>query len=195
LDSKIYRIMAWTFDRRITWVNLLMVAILVYFSALSIDDVILARLPRTSRPMTSPIGPARDAPRNHVRSYYEPIISRDLFNLSPAPEPVTEVIPNLHITLIGTSRLANDFSFIVVEDNNDHKQFLYGLGSEIPGAGKLISVEKDRAVIEASGKRTTIEMPKEFHKSSLGAYPTSPGDSSPGARSPWHIPQFHTDHK
>lgn len=172
-------------------INLLIAAILAYFLGILANDVIFLRSSRKLTPLTSPISSAPLASKRRVRSYYDAIIKRDVFNLSPAPEPPVEVTTDLPITLIGTSQLTDTSSFIIVEDNNDHKQSLYSLGSDIPHAGKLVAVEKDRAVIQHLGKRTTMEMPKKFGNSSFGAYEMPLGNSPSSSGSPWHIPQFH----
>jgi len=182
----------WMFDRYITAINFLIVAVLAYFLALSIHDVMSIRGSSTLTSLISPISAAPLASRGHLRSYYDTIIKRDVFNIASAPEPPVEVATNLQITLIGTSQLTNTTSFIIIEDNNDHKQSLYRLGSDIPHVGKLVAVEKYRAVIQYLGKRTTMEMPKNFSNSSLSPYEMPLGNSSSGS-GPWHIPQFHNN--
>lgn len=186
-----YLMKLWMFDRHIRAINWLIVAILAYFLWILANDVIFLRSSRSLTPLTSPISAAPLASQRRVRSYYDAIIKRDVFNLSSAPEPPVEVATDLPITLIGTSQLTDTPSFIIVEDNNDHKQSLYRLGSDIPHAGKLVAVEKDRAVIQHLGKRTTMEMPKKFDNSSSGAYEMPLGNSPSSPGSPWHIPQFH----
>ncbi|HZO83026.1 MAG TPA: type II secretion system protein GspC [Candidatus Binataceae bacterium] len=147
-------------ERYLTALNLLLIAALAYFLALSVNDVIRGRLgggaPLELPALTRPRPVAAQA---RPRAYYEAIVRRDIFNLEPAPETPAETATNLHIKLIGTSQLTLSRPFIIVLDQNTQRQSLYRLGDEIPEAGKLVGVYKDHAIILHQGRRIKLEMP------------------------------------
>jgi general secretion pathway protein C len=147
-------------ERYVMVLNLLLTAIAAYFLALSVNDIVLARVSRGAQPHIASLGAAvRTASGPHPRSYYDAISRRDIFNLEPAPETAAVPAVNLHIKLIGTSSLSLSRPFIIVEDDNNHTQSLYRLGDEIPDAGKLLEVYGDRAIILSQGKRIRLDMP------------------------------------
>ncbi len=147
-------------ERYVTALNLLLIATLAYFLALSVNDVIRGRL-HGGTPLHLPaLTRAKPVPaRSYPRSYYEAIAKRDVFNLEPAPEAPAELATNLHIKLIGTSQLTLSRPFIIVQDENTQKQSLYQLGDDIPGAGKLVGVYRDHAIVLHAGRRVKLEMP------------------------------------
>ncbi len=150
-------------ERYVIALNLLLIAILAYFLALSVNDIILGRVARGTRAhLPSLVGAEPPAPVARPRAYYDAIAKRDIFNLVPAVvEAPAEVATNLHIKLLGTSMLTLSQPFIIVEDDNNHEQSLYRMGDEIPDAGKLVGVYKDHAIILHQGHRTKLEMPAD----------------------------------
>jgi len=149
-------------ERYVMALNLLLIAILAYSLALSVNDIILGRVADgASTRAPSLIGAEPSAPVTHPRAYYYGISKRDIFNLVPVVEAPAEVATNLHIKLLGTSMLTLSQPFIIVEDDNSHEQSLYRMGDEIPDAGKLVGVYKDHAIILHQGRRTKIEMPTD----------------------------------
>ena len=149
-------------ERYVMALNLLLTAIAAYFLALSVNDIILARISRGAQPHIPSLrtaAPGISGP--HSRAYYDAISRRDIFNLEPAPETPAVPAVNLHIRLVGTSSLTVSQPFIIVEDENNHTQSLYRLGDEIPDAGKLVGVYKDRAIILNQGKRIRLDMPAD----------------------------------
>jgi general secretion pathway protein C len=148
-------------ERYVMALNLLLIAILAYFLALSINDVILGRVAGGVSHLPSLVGTARSAPLTRARAFYDAISRRDIFNLVPVTEAPAEVATNLHIKLLGTSTLSLSQPFIIVEDDNNHQQSLYRMGDEIPDAGKLVGVYKDHAIVLHQGRRIKIEMPAD----------------------------------
>jgi general secretion pathway protein C len=148
-------------ERYVMALNLLLIAILAYFLALSINDVILGRVAGGVSHLPSLVGAARSAPLTRARAFYDAISRRDIFNLVPVTEAPAEVATNLHIKLLGTSTLSLSQPFIIVEDDNNHQQSLYRMGDEIPDAGKLVGVYKDHAIVLHQGRRIKIEMPAD----------------------------------
>jgi general secretion pathway protein C len=149
-------------ERYVMALNLLLVAILAYFLALSVNDIILGRVAGgASAHLPSLVGAEPSAPVTRPRTFYDAISRRDIFNLVPVTEAPAEVATNLHIKLLGTSTLSLSQPFIIVEDDNNHEQSLYRMGDEIPDAGKLVGVYKNHAIILHQGRRIKIEMPVE----------------------------------
>ncbi len=149
-------------ERYLTALNLLLIAGLAYFLALSVNDVIRGRM-GGGAPLQLP-AMTRAAPltaQGRPRALYDAIVRRDIFNLEPAPEAPAELATNLHIKLIGTSQLTLSRPFIIVLDQNTQRQSLYQLGDEIPDAGKLVGVFKDHAIILHQGRRIKLEMPSQ----------------------------------
>ncbi|MGH7913258.1 MAG: type II secretion system protein GspC [Candidatus Binataceae bacterium] len=147
-------------ERYVMALNLLLIAILAYFLALSVNDIILGRVSGSATThLPSLLGTEPSAPVVHPRAFYDAISKRDIFNLVPVTEAPAVVATNLHIKLLGTSSLTLSQPFIIVEDEENHEQSLYRMGDDIPDAGKLIGVFKDHAVILHQGHRTKLEMP------------------------------------
>lgn len=148
-------------ERHIVALNFLLVAILAYFAALSVNDIVAIRLaPEPAAPRAS-AGPVRSAAVAHARSYYQAIVDRDVFNLVPqaqAPAPI--VAEDLHLKLLGVSQLSGGKPFAVIEDRTG-QQALYRTGEMIPGAGKLVEVGHDRVIIEHGGHRVALSLPKD----------------------------------
>ncbi|MFZ1119372.1 MAG: type II secretion system protein GspC [Candidatus Binataceae bacterium] len=148
-------------ERYVMALNLLLIAILAYFLALSVNDIILGRVASGSTHLPSLLGAEPSATVNRPRAFYNAISQRDIFNLVPVTEAPAEVATNLHIKLLGTSTLTLSQPFIIVEDDNNHEQSLYRMGDEIPDAGQLVGVYKDHAIILHEGRRIKIEMPTD----------------------------------
>lgn len=145
-------------DRYVTVLNLVLIAAFAYFAALSANDLI-------SRGVTGrPVEPTTRTARHTVtadlsRASYSAIAERDVFNsVKQGPAPAVPVAANLHIKLLGTSQLTAAKPFAIVEDENNHRQDLYRLGEEIPDAGTLVAVEKNRALINHQGQVMSLEI-------------------------------------
>src|SRR5208283_4170164 len=150
-------------ERHIVALNFLLIAILAYFAALSVNDLVRLRL----IPATAPLPPLVQMPiesRNVHRSRgaYQEIVSRDIFNIAPPPaEPVhmAEKI-DLHLDLIGVSMAtAGKPPFAIISDRIG-QQNVYSLGEMIENAGKLIEVDPDKVYIDHSGKKVALYLPK-----------------------------------
>jgi type II secretion system protein C len=151
-------------ERHIMALNFLLVAVLAYFAAVSVNDVIALRLAPSQAALPRAISRIDDAtPINRPRNAYQEIVKRDIFNLEPAPQEHKEVVEqiDLHLVLLGVSTSSNGKPFAIIE-NGVGQQGVYKVGDVIPaGAGKLIEVDADRAVIDHNGKRVAINLPKE----------------------------------
>ncbi len=143
----------------VTILNFVLIALLAIVSAMCVRDIIERRV------SNEPDAPASVAARNPVtgmrtRPYYDLIVKRDIFNETPqesGPAPVVE--EDLTLKLIGTSLLSKSKPYAIIEDPTGNES-LYQVGEDIPNAGKLVNVEKNRAIIErAAGHRVAIEIP------------------------------------
>ena len=160
-------------DRHIVALNLLLVVVLSYFAALAVNDVIRLRRGTSDAPARLvEVKLTDDSSANRSRAAYQAIVERDIFNLVPPPAPAPEVvIEDLHLTLIGVSQTTSGKPFAIVADPTG-QQSVYQVGETIPGAGKLLEVGKDRAVIEHGGKQVAIELPKDDMNGGTGALQT-----------------------
>jgi type II secretory pathway component PulC len=147
-------------ERHIMALNALLIAILAYFGALSVKDILALR---SSSPALPAIHSNKvvDAPTNLSRSSYQTIVDRDIFNLAPPPAAVAPVVvEDLHLTLIGVSQASKGQPFAIVQDPSG-QQSVYRVGEMIPDAGKLLEVAKDHAVVEHGGGRVVINLPND----------------------------------
>jgi len=153
-------------ERYVLGLDVLLVVILTYLVTLFANDVVSPRA--AFDPPGNPLltaGVELPAAESHPRAYYDKIIKRDIFNLPLGVALPVEASGDLHITLLGTSHLSRAKPFIIVEDNRNGQQSLYRLGDDVPDAGSLVAVGKERAVLEHLGRRIALEMPKEFSNS------------------------------
>lgn len=150
-------------DRHIMALNVLLVAVLAYFAALAISDVVALRRAPLETPVVRTRGSiADDSSANRPRAAYQAIVERDIFNLEPPPPPPAEVVvEDLHLTLIGVSQTTKGKPFAIVADRRG-EQSVYRVGEIIPDSGKLLEVGKDRAIIEHGGKHVVIELAKDY---------------------------------
>lgn len=146
-------------QRHVTALNFLLIAALAYFAALCVNDIVSRTITKAA-----PEGSASIATRittgPRTRAQYDAIVKRDIFNLTPqdsAPAPV--VVEDLHLKLLGTSHLSKSKPYAIIEDQNGN-QSLYQVGEDIPDAGRLVSVETNRAIIDRGrGRRVAIDIP------------------------------------
>src|SRR5260370_13386638 len=143
----------------VTILNFVLIAVLAIVSAMCVRDIIARNV------SSEPDAPVTRSMRNattgvRTRPYYDSIVKRDIFNETPqesGPAPVVE--EDLNLKLIGTSLLSRSKPYAIIEDPTGNES-LYQVGDDIPNAGKLVSVETNRAIIErAAGHRVAIEIP------------------------------------
>jgi len=150
----------WLGERYIALLNFVLIGAIAYFAALSFDDLI-ARKVSSAAPVEPPSQMTRHQNGAQLsRASYSAIVDRDVFNApreAPAPPPPPPPI-NLHIKLLGTSELTSEKPFAIIEDEQTRQQSLYRLGDEIPDAGKLVSVQKTRVLINHDGELRSLEI-------------------------------------
>jgi len=165
-------------ERHIVALNFLLIAVLAYFAALSVNDIVAMRL-TTPRPALTNISSRRtnSGVGNLTRGAYQEIVSRDIFNITPPPQPRVQVVEkiNLPYELVGVSTLSAGKAPYAILSDRTGQQTLYKLGQNIPDAGKMVEVDKDRIIIDHSGKRVALELPKEALPGPvMGAQPVPP---------------------
>lgn len=167
-------------ERYTMMLNVLLVAAIAYFAALSVSDLFAMRLAGNAvPPATNDEGAGADSGQAHPQGYYQLIVRRDIFNLRPAADVAqnaAQVAPednDLRITLLGTSHISGSRAFVIIEDQNGD-QVLYRQGDMIPDAGEILTIGHERAVILHNGHQIPIEIP------SLGGEPEAPGEAPGG---------------
>src|ERR1700720_3779826 len=142
----------------VTILNFVLIAMLAIVSAMCVRDII-ARSVSNERDGTTLPSARVAADGTRTRPYYDLIVKRDIFNETPqesGPAPVVEA--DLTIKLIGTSLLSRSKPYAIIEDATGNES-LYQVGEDIPDAGKLMSVETNRAIIDRGGHRVALEIP------------------------------------
>src|ERR1700683_415164 len=148
-------------ERHIMALNALLIAILAYFAALSVKDILALRNAAPAPVAVRSSSRISDAPTNLSRSSYQSIVDRDIFNLVPPPSSApAEVVEDLHLNLIGISQMSKGQPFAIIEDATG-EQSVYRAGETIPDAGKLLEVDNDHAVVEHAGRRVVINLPAD----------------------------------
>jgi general secretion pathway protein C len=142
----------------VTILNFVLVAMLAIVSAMCVRDIIARSVSNESDAPTI-TSMRKSATGVRTRAYYDQIVKRDIFNETPqasGPAPVVEA--DLNLKLIGTSLASKSKPYAIIEDPAGNES-LYQVGEDIPDAGKLVSVERNRAIIDRNGKRVAIEIP------------------------------------
>ena len=144
----------------VTILNFVLIAALAIVSAICLRDIIARSIVSDSDVPVSTSFEHRGMTGLRTRAYYDSIVKRDIFNETPqeasAPPPVVEA--DLNIKLIGTSLISKSKPYAIIEDPAGNES-LYQVGEDIPDAGKLVSVETNRAIIDRGGHRVSIEIP------------------------------------
>jgi general secretion pathway protein C len=150
-------------ERHIVALNFLLIAVLAYFAALSVNDIVAMRLTPARAPVPQFVARSADnGTSNRPRVAYQEIVNRDIFNIAPLPQEHVEVVEkvDLHLDLIGVSiATAGRPPYAIISDRIG-QQNVYRLGETIPSAGKLVEVEVDRVFIDHNGKRVVLNLPK-----------------------------------
>lgn len=146
-------------QRHVTALNFLLIAALAYFAAQCVNDIVKRTMSGNKNAPVAASATLKPSSGARSRPYYDSIVKRDIFNLVPqnnAPAPV--VAEDLHLKLLGTSILSRSKPYAIVEDQSGNES-LYQVGEDIPEAGRLVSVEANRAIIDRGGRRVAIEIP------------------------------------
>lgn len=150
-------------ERHIIALNFLLIALLAYFAARSVNDVIALRLTPANAPVPQVVTHSvDDGASNRPRVAYQEIVNRDIFNLAPPPQrPALVAKLDLHLQLIGVSSSTSGKPPYAIIADRSGQQNVYRLGQTVPDAGKLVEVDKDRVFIDHDGTRVAIALPQE----------------------------------
>src|SRR5947209_2631046 len=131
-------------ERYLKWLNgLIGVVIIPSLLALCISDIVKLHYAPSILPAATEYAPAA-RPRligPQPRQFYEVIVRRDIFNLTPPPESAPVENEHLNVTLVGTSQVTSGKPYAIIENSGD--QAVYRVGDIVPGAGQLLSVGRD----------------------------------------------------
>ena len=148
-------------ERYLTWLNRLIgVVVIPYFLALCVSDALKLHYAANVVPAAAEYSSSErpHAAGLHPRQFYDVIVRRDIFNLTPAPETAPVADEHLDATLVGTSQVTTGKPYAIIE--NGGNQAVYRVGDIVPGAGQLLSVSRDRVVILHDGHRVALELPR-----------------------------------
>ncbi|MGD0073326.1 MAG: type II secretion system protein N [Candidatus Binataceae bacterium] len=177
--------------RYVTALNLVLIAAVAYFAALSADDLISRDLSAGASLEAPTHASRRVRAGNLSRDAYSAIVERDVFNsVKAAPAAAVEASAvNLHVKLLGTSESTAAKPFAILEDTSNHQQALYRLDDEIPDAGTLIAVQRKRVLINHRGQVMSLAISDEVPAISAPSYAadsvppadagTPPADAAP----------------
>jgi general secretion pathway protein C len=165
-----------------TLLNIILLTTAIYFAVDAGYDFLITRMDMRTPESKAPRA-ATAAPENplHPFSYYQPIITRNLFHSKSAEnqtEPPKEVEldtlnkTRLQLKLWGTVASAGNDSYAVIEVEKERQQNLYRAGDTVSGAVvKLILREK--VVLTVEGKDEILEMQKPAPQSPLSRLATN----------------------
>jgi general secretion pathway protein C len=149
-------------ELHVTILNLLLVGLIAIFLGLSLEDAYRFHVAGAVVPAASESSRTLTVPRHFIqrpRVFYNAITDRDIFNL--APPPVATSDEKIDIQLLGTSLVTSGKPFVIVQDQSG-RQSLYQKGDEIPGVGRLLQIEANRAIILHNGHRVAVEIPPDL---------------------------------
>jgi general secretion pathway protein C len=179
-------------QRYVVALNFLLIGLIAYFAALTVNDVIARRLADSASAEPWSARRVDLKPSALRRESYSVIAQRDIFNsikqAAPlAPPPV--VAQDLNIRLLGTSHLTQSRPFAIVENQRTAQQSLYRQGDEIEGVGRLVAIEKTRIIVEHEGQRLAVEIPQEDMQAPAAVSPPGPNlDETEGDEAPPDVP-------
>ncbi|MGH7779776.1 MAG: type II secretion system protein N [Candidatus Binataceae bacterium] len=147
-------------QRHIVAINFLLIGAIAFFAARAVNQFIAQSMATIPAPAAA--GIEHHGGAVHGRDFYDSIVKRDVFNLVPQvahSEPALTAV-DLHLKLLGTSTELLHGPWAILEDQSGEES-LYRIGDDIPDAGRLMSVEKNRAIVEHNGQRVALEIPKD----------------------------------
>ena len=148
-------------ERHIVALNFLLIALLAYFAARAVNDIVALRMtPATTSAPAISTHIVDNGAINRPRGAYQEIVNRDIFNLTPPPQAPVQVEEkiDLHLQLVGVSTGKPPFAII---ENRNGEQGVFRLGQMVGDAGKLVEVDKDQVFIDHNGKRVALILPRE----------------------------------
>src|ERR1700683_5279676 len=175
-------------DRHIVALNFLLIAVLAYFAARAVNDVIAMRM----TPTTAAVSATRrriidNGAINRPRNPYQEIVSRDIFNIALPSAPSAPVVEriDLQLDLVGVSTASSGKPPYAIIADRSGQQGVFRLGQQVGEAGKLVEVDKDRVLIDHNGKRIAVVLPAADLPGGVeAAVPDSPPEEDASADDP-----------
>jgi general secretion pathway protein C len=157
--------------------NLLLIAVAIYFSVSAFYKVGISQMDNTRIPgyVKKQSHDQTDAPLRPL-SYYKPIIKRNLFKTKekekavqkPKEEPVQEMkLTELRLKLWGTVTGGGSKSYAVIQDAKKRKQELYEVGDTVQNA-TVKDIFRDKIILSLNGKDEILKI--EDRRSSRRSY-------------------------
>ncbi len=139
--------------------NILLIAVIVYFSVKAFYKVATADLNNApSREVTTRHVISSEDVTVHPMPYYRTIVERNLFNSKKGAEQHTERVDietleptDLKLKLLGTVSGNNKKSYAVIEDTAKKHQDLYRIGDSIQNA-TLKMILREKVILRVNGK-------------------------------------------
>ena len=155
-------------DKRLKWLNALLVVTAVYLCARSVYNLISPRFDNPS--LAAPTAPAEPTPQARPArsiSHYLPIIDRNLLNTNPikAPKPGGLDIAalkktDLGLKLLGTVTIDSDQRYAVIEEISRRQQQLFQEGSAVQNA-VIKRIFREKVVLRVNGHDKILEISKD----------------------------------
>lgn len=147
--------------RHLVWVNLVLLALVAYAGALTVNAAIASKLtPLPEIHLSQPPPPiARESRR--PATYYAAIHTRDIFNSTKPEEEKPKEPPKpteLKLKLWGVAVHDDGSSHCIIEDLTTHKQELYRINEKVPGNASVKSVEWDRVILDRDGQDEILDL-------------------------------------
>jgi hypothetical protein len=188
--------------RHILLMNVFLFAAITYFAVLTANDILSIRL-AASKPIDVHIDDDSVAKTVRNPQDYRLVVRRDIFNSLPRAaavqnSSVTSANQDLRIQLLGTSHVTGERAFAIVEDQ-DGDQALYREDDLIPGAGRIVDIARDSAIIVQSDRRIPIAISRTIGSGADAELVHSPGNSPPDGRFiprlPRSVGNYHSSHR
>lgn len=144
------------------WVNFALLTLAAYLAASAVGAAIAARLAVPPEVRLKPPPPPIPKPAKRPLSAYAAISARDIFNpAKPVEEAKVEPPPpptKLNLKLWGVSLHSRGQSYCVIEDLASHKQEVYRIGDQVPGAARVKQIKWDHVVLDRGGFEEILEI-------------------------------------
>lgn len=149
--------------RHLVWVNLVLLALVAYFGAATINGALAARLTPPLTLQLRPAPPPIERESNRPESYYHPIAKRDIFNavqpvVEKPPEPPKQTELRLKLWGVMVNETSPGFSYGIIENLVDRKTEPYQVGEEVGGVATVKRVEWEQIVLDRGGAEEILKL-------------------------------------
>ena len=151
-------------SRHLIWINLILLALVAYGAASTVNGAVATRLSPPVHVELSPAPPPIAKEPHRPAHFYAAVRNRDIFNATP-PEvvPVQQEAPKqtvLKLKLWGVAVRDDGSSYCIIEDLAIRKQRLYAVGDLVADTATVKVVEWDRVVLDRNGNEEILELEK-----------------------------------